>query len=562
MTYIDNKKHHALLKRSVVVLGMLISPCLLAKDLYFDLGVDLERVEQDIFVKNEERDVDSSSNIVRPYLAVIYEGSKLDAYFRGTQNHVQRELDGVDATQNYTVFNYATSYDIVDNLLELQLNGAQEYRSEGINTFLESDFLLYGEELNKVQNNSALLNLNLPRGDYFGLSGSARYSKIKSENSRINPNRFSGLFDSENYGANFNLVSGKDLEDTQLTLYGNVNYSQRQSNQDYESQTLGFESDSKLISDFGFVVNGYYENNDIKNDVETDVSRLREFYSIGAGLSWQPASNKIIKVTWNRSFTESKIDDSEEEENSYLSYNIDWSFSTRTQLQASFSRRFFGDSKQLSLIHRLRNWRSSINYNETVSNASQLINNPDLGLFVCDAGSINLSDCSLTDNLDTPLEPGQVAQSFLIPNFELNDRVILRKGWTLQSAYTSRRTTLSVTGSRTDNEDLEIDSLYETDSLSATIAIDISHKTRFDITQRYTKVERMLDAVFEQETTKEQSLTLSHDLSRRFSASVGVTKVDREGNLSRQDQTFSGLNGPLTDNRITFTISYNYGDRR
>jgi uncharacterized protein (PEP-CTERM system associated) len=557
-----SKRPNARFRKRLLVLSLLISPYLSAGQLFLDAGVDLERVEQDILVENENRDVDSSSNIIKPYLALIYEGPKFEALFQGTHNHIQRELDGVDATQNFTSFNYTTSYDLIDNFLNFQLNGSQSYRSDGINTFLEQDFLLFGDELNKINSNSAILSLTLDRGQYFGLTGSATYSKQKSDPSSANSTRFSGLYDSENYGLNFNLQSGTKLEDTRLTLYGNLNNSKRQASQDYESQTFGFESDSKVISDFGVVFNGYYENNEITTDLDTERDGLREFYSFGAGLSWQPAMDRTLKVTWNRSFTESRIDPDEDDENSYLSYDINWAFSERTALQANLSKRFYGDSKMFSLTHQLRNWRSSVQYNETVTNSSQLINNAIPGLLICDGATGSIGNCSLSQNLNATLEPGQISQSLLIPNFELNDRVVLSKGWVVQSAITRKRTTLSLTASRTENEDLEIDSIYETDSLNATILVKLSRKTELELQQQYAKIDQTRDSIFAEETTKEQSIKLTHRLTRRFDAAVELSKLDREGELDRQNQSLVGLNGPLTDNRITFTISYNFGDRR
>jgi hypothetical protein len=72
----------------------------------------------------------------------------------------------------------------------------------------------------------------------------------------------------------------------------------------------------------------------------------------------------------------------------------------------------------------------------------------------------------------------------------------------------------------------------------------------------------MREAVFGTEKTTELELSLNHQLSRRFEATIALTKVDRDGDLGRRNQSFIGLNGPFSDNRLTFTITYNFGNRR
>jgi uncharacterized protein (PEP-CTERM system associated) len=552
--------YNALSKTLILAGVLLLANSAVARDVKFSLGIDADWIEQKIDVEEDNSSISSSNQIIKPYTQISYLGRDIRASLTGTHNHVRRQLDSENITQNYPELRYSGSYDAIEGLLNFSVNGSQSYRSEGIGSFLVDDFLLNGDNLNKVTSQQASVTLNLPRADIFGLTASAFYRNNKSDRNENGTSSIASLFDSKSHGASFNIISGESLDGIRSTITGNYNYVERDTQQDFVSHALNIDNSVKIYGSFGIALNASYEDNDIKSNLDQSQSRLREFYSVGAGLVWQSSIDRFLEVAYNRSFRESPDENSDTEENNFVSYKVNWAFSERTSLQANFTKRFFGDAGNVSFIHQLRNWRSSVTYNESVNTTSQLANSSDVALFICDGGSTNIADCQLSDSLTPDLGVGQVLQPIVFQNFELNDRVILSKNLTAQSAVTRRRTTLSVTATKSKIDEFEFDQAFETTGLQLQVLFNISQRTNLTLTSSYSKIETVDTAEPETQTTNEQSIDLTHQLTRQFSASIGLRYLDREGDLIRGDGgDFRGLSGPLSDQRISFRVSYQFG---
>jgi hypothetical protein len=131
-------------------------------------------------------------------------------------------------------------------LLSLNAGGSQSYRNEGVNTFLLDDFLLNGDNLNKVTSHRASATLSLPRGKYFGLDSTAEYSKNKSDNNNQNSSSVGSLFDSQGYTLSLSALSGKRIRGIRSILTGNLNFVKRSSQEDFFSQRANLSNDIKV----------------------------------------------------------------------------------------------------------------------------------------------------------------------------------------------------------------------------------------------------------------------------------------------------------------------------
>ncbi len=533
----------------------------MAGDVRLKAGVQAEYVIQEINDKDENKVIDANNIIVRPYGAVSYKTRDLDLQVRGTHNQVRRELSNETVTQNYTEYDYNGNYKIINNVLDLQLSGVRNYQSAGLNSFLVDDFLLNGESLNKVESDRASLNLNVRRGDFFGLSSGVFYNNTTSDYGNSRAVDTDTLYTNETYGMNMGLVSGESLDGAVINLVGNANYSKRSPGLDFASQFASLSSNIELYKNLGLALNATYDNNEIKTEVDTPTNGLREFYSYGAGFSWESGNSRSVRVLLNKSVKPSQLENEEDEKDTFLSYNIDWAFSERTLLQANISKRFYGNSGNFLLSHSLKNWRSSIVYSEVVSSSSQLVSRQGVGLFICEDGSTSIADCFLSDTLEPELELGQTLQPIVVQNFGLSDRVIIRKSVTAQTAVTRRRTTLFIFATKSEDEEVEINRIYDTTTFGLKLAFNISQKTSLEIGHNYSKVE-LGEAIEPQEsTTKVLSLEFKHELTRRLNAAFGYRYLDRDGELNRGGQSLRGVSGALTDNRITFRITYAFGSK-
>lgn len=527
-----------------------------AGDFNINAGIDAKFVVQQINTKETpEQTIDSNNIVVTPYASLGYNAKDFDLFFKGTNNQIRRSLDSETTTQDFTEFNYSGNYELIDNVLSINASGLQSYTNSRANSFLVDDFLLNSESLNKLTSKSANVRLNISRGEFYGLSANSSFRKTTSELNNSNEIDDS-VFDNESYSLSFDAISGTNLDGARINLTGRMAHTKRQSGQDFVSQTANLSTDIETYADFGIALNASYENNEIRTDFEVEDNGLREFYSVGAGLIWQPRSNRYIEVLWNRSTTSSLVDGEPDETNNFLSYNVNWAFSDRSSIQGGFTRRFFGDAANLAFRHNTRNWRSSVAYTEVVSSTSQLINASEVGLFVCDNGSTDIADCRLSDTLEPELEPGEVLQAFTVQNLGLNDRIIIRKSLSAQTAVTRRRTTISLSAVKSKDEEVEINRIYNISSLGANVSFAFSNKTSLQYGFSYGKTELDSDGELESAITKKHNLELRRTLSKHLTASFGLSYLDRNGEVTRGMPSLRGLNGPLSDRRITFKVSY------
>jgi uncharacterized protein (PEP-CTERM system associated) len=545
--------------RCAFTLLILVQSLAVAGDLTINAGVSAELVDQQIKTKDEPKEtINTTSRLIKPFAALTYEAKDFDVFFKGINNRIRQKRDDQTSNQDYTEYNYSGNYDIVNSLLSFNTSGIRSYTNNSLNSFLVDDFLLNSDSLNKITSDNASFRLNIRRGEYYGLSATTLYRHTTSE--RNEPSTIDeSVFQNETYGLTLNAITGTNLDGARVSLSSNLNYSKRDSGEDFASQQVSISADIETYGDFGIALNSSYENNEFRTEFESESAGAREFSSVGAGLIWQPRNDRYIKILFNRSLTSSLVEGEEDEEDNYISYNIDWAFSLRTSIQGSFYRRFFGDAADLSFRHRTKHWQSSISYTEVVSSNSQLLNSGDVGLFICDNGSTDIADCRLSDTLEPELEQGEALQPFEVPNFEINDRIILRKSLTAQTAVTRKRTTLSLTAIRSESDEIEINRIYNVSTIRTSLNFAVSPRTSLQYAYSYAKTELDEDGELENATTMQHNIELRHKLSRRFTSAVSLSYLDRDGEITRGTPSLEGLDGPLTDRRITFRISYAIG---
>ena len=537
----------------------------LAGELVLDTGVNSEFVDQKISVKNDNSTINTSNRIVTPFLSANYVARDLNLAFRGNHNYVNRSLSGESATNNYTEYDYRVDYTLAKNLIAISAAGSRGFRSENANSFVLDDFLLNADNLSTVKSDSASANLNLPRGDYFGLSANLGFRKTSADRNVATTNANLNSFNNESYGGSFDLISGEALQGIRAQLRSSTNYSKRERDQDFVRQDAGLFIDIKLYKSLGLAVNVNYENNEIKSST-TSVDGLREFTSIGAGLIWQSSRNRSIEVTWNRSETEplafEQNEDQEPTIDNFIGLDVNWRFSERTQFNANFSRRFFGDAGNLMLTHSLRSWRTRLSYNESVETSSRLIASNQPGLLICEDANSSIDECFLSETLEPELDPGQILLPIIEQGFELNDRVILRKQLSLTSAITRRRTTLTLTGNLSTVDEFEIDREFDIVEFNISIGFKISPKTSLRLTQSYSRTEGTTGGEFRENEVNRINIQLDRKLTRRFNVSIGFEQLDLVGESLLGNAVLRGIDGPFTDNRLTLGLRYDFGNRR
>jgi len=555
------------IKFGITLVLSLVASGVLSGEFSLNGGLSAEAVVQNVEDKTNDTTIDSNNLILRPFINIVYDSRDLELVATATHNHIRRSLEDVSVTNNFTNFNYSGNYQVIDNLLFFTVAGAQSYRSRAANSLLVDNFLLNSENLSKNNTNRASLNFNLPTGNYIGINASAGLSRTSSDAPR-NPNA-GGVelqsFSGNSYNGSLQIESGRDLLPVTYQFSGSIRGFNREQRRDFEGRRGNLRLGTNLSSDVNLRLLASYEANDIKNDRAEELSAqvLREFYSYGVGVAWQPSSNRFIEVGLNRSVTKGPLG-LEDEEDDFVSVDLQWGFSSRTSIRGNYSRRFFGESGTLGIRHNLRNWRSSINYNETVTSNSRLVFNQEEGLLVCTNGSTNIADCSLSEGLDqSELEPNQILVPFVENSFELNDRIILRKSTIVQTAVDLRRTTISLSVTESSNEGLEQARDVNTSLARLAASLALSPRSNVTSTVTYSDIERVVDGNLQASIIRQFRISYNRDISRRFSASIAYSYLDRSGDSigGSGGGGLRGINGPLTDNRIIAELRYNFGSR-
>lgn len=550
--------------------GILTSLCLTlawssfsyAGQISYSLGVDADYVKQEVTTELDDAKFNVDNQVLAPYFLANYTGPKLLAQGRVVNNLIRRQLQEDTVTENYVEYDYSGQYQVIDTLLSINASGSQRYLSERIESFDVDDFLLNSDNLGKAKNNSVGANVNIPRGDFFGLNLFSRYRESSFEFERESDNNINRFFDNESLNLGFNALSGTDLTNIRLSLGGNVTNIKRSERQDFDSQSLTASIDINLISNFALAINGFYENNEIQAlNSDEEIDSLNEFYSAGLGLIYQLGQERYFEVAYNRSKSEGRRGLGDEE-NDFISLELAWALTERTNVQGTYTRRFFGDAGSFSFNHRLRNWRSSIRYNESVTSQSQLINTTTPGLVICDDGVIDISECILSDSPSDQIGDGQFTVPIQIAGVGVNDRIVIRKNLVAQTLVNRRRTTFSLTGSHARSEEVEVDRLLENSTVRTKLTFNISPKSLVEFRHTFSKIETDTAGELGEQLSNEYNLELRRRLTGDFSASITASYLNRNGEANIFENQFRGLDGPLTDRRVTFRISYRFANGR
>jgi len=247
------------------------------------------------------------------------------------------------AYPSVSYYNYSGQYQIIDNLLSVQVSGAQDFRAELANSFLVDSFLLNAENLRKTNTNFASVNFNLPTGNYIGAN--AQFSLGNSSVEADNTNFGMGGFNNNIMGGRAQIVTGRDFRPFFINFVASTNVVDRDVVQDLESNSADLTLSFDAFSDISLRLLGFYEDNSFSsNDAEVNQEpATREFFRYGAAIAWSPALNRFIEIGINQSVSNSDSNP-EDDEDTFLSLNMQWAFSSRTNLSAGYTRRFFGES--------------------------------------------------------------------------------------------------------------------------------------------------------------------------------------------------------------------------
>lgn len=531
-----------------------------ANDLDYQVSLEAEAISQSVKDSEGNQTVESDNLIVTPSFSLTYNSKRLQGFWRANQNHVRRSIGSSSVTQNYVNYNYGGEVVIIENLLNFVASGALSQQSPNLNGFQTDDILLNADNLSKTRRNAASLGLNIPRGDYFGLSSTLTYSNSKSER---NATGFEGLENNRTLLTS-NIVTGNDFKRLYAAVNTQVSLQKRfEGNGDVLSRQAEAALSFSVIGNLGFTLSATNEGNQVSSE-DNIFSVARNFSTYGAGLSWRKSEDSFFTITANTSDGE-QLGQSDTDNQNFIGFNTRWQFTPRTSISARYGRRVFGESGEFSFSHQIKRFRTQVSYTEEITSFSNLTSDPtSLGVFVCADGARDLSACFQPSSLNYQLGPNEEFVQFSDQNTEISDELILRQALSWQMGISKRRTNLSFNGRYSLNEYLESDRLNRTYSAGIALGFGIGQKTNLTWNTQYAVSNNQFEGTSSESISLSSDVSISRNLGQYLNINLQARYLDLKSEGENSGGTvigFTGVSGDLKDRRITISLSYRYGSK-
>lgn len=509
-----------------------------------------ETTFQDVSTENNGRRSLTTLSVV-PKLNATYQTRTFKGLWTGTFTHIERDNDNASQQQEYGEYSYAAQWAPLEDLLTFQASGALNYQNTNANNFLLSDFLTNAGDLAKTRSNRLTSTLSIGNNDWFKAEGSATYSDTASERSRISPN----ALNNDSYQFTGKLSNGDNARFILWEIDGSYIDTQRntQGAGDFISRTGNGYVDIYLWKGLALHLNAQHEANQISNRNDT-FSQVREFNSLGAGLTYRQSPNRSITLTANKSDSDISDDDGE----TFVGLDVAWALSPRTQVALSYGRRFYGNSASANIGYNSKYFRTSFTYSEDVTNTSRLIANPEnLGVFVCPITSTALFDCFQPNSLTyTPNADEQLVE-ITTQNLEFDDNIILRKSSNFQAGYDFSRVTLAFSWRYALDDYLDLNRQRRTYSFGSNLAYRLGNNTHITGSINYANItgRGSISTVQGESDNWNASLGFERKIGENISTKFEANYRKQEGDLNSGGGLF-GNN--FAERRVSASIIYKY----
>lgn len=492
---------------------------------------------------NDETESDQYAGVIEPAITAIFTSKKLNGALNAKRTEVFQEdeassLSGIDRDSGgFTSLNLRSDLSIIDQLLNLSINGSQSYRSGQQGNGLLSDPVAFSGELSKIQSYTSTLSFVTPNPRWVGLTAEATRSETKVDESATVQNNLN----SQNNAFIASIYSGNKFDNFLFQLSGQVINTQRAGGRDFDTHAFNSNLEFGLVGDVSWTINGAVIEYDFSDNTSGSSRREIDTTSYGSGLKWQPARGRSIEINYNQL---------EEDDNKtdFIGANLAWAFSSRTALFVNYGKRFYGDAIQASFNYNLRHFRSSFSYSESVTSFSRvnlIIGEPQL--FICDIGTSDLGSCFQSTGLEQELQPGQEFRAGSSIEADLVDEVFIGKSANWSFGYDKGRLRTSLNFGYLESEFLESDRKQENQLADFSTLYKLGKRTNLRFDANYSK--RQLAQSERDTITKSIEIGLDKTISNKTSADLGFRFVDRDSGLT---------NANIRDKRITLGFTYTF----
>jgi uncharacterized protein (PEP-CTERM system associated) len=258
----------------------------------------------------------------------------------------------------------------------------------------------------------------------------------------------------------------------------------------------------------------------------TNNSSTLESDSLGGGLRWLISPRLFIDVSYNTP-TGTQLDIDGKAQEDYTATTISWEPSQRTQLKFDYGQRFYGESYGLDFTHRNKRLTNKVSYVEEVKAFTRKnYDNVPLGSYWCPQGDIlDTSTCFVNDNVNFDgYELINFNDFVLVEDLALS--LIKQLLWNSELALS--RTTISVSLSSSNREDLDTRVEDEDKRASFSIKRKVSGKSNIQLNIEYTGTHLSLKQENErQDRYRRYSLEYDKSLNSKLTVKFGISHLNR-----------------------------------
>lgn len=253
--------------------------------------------------------------------------------------------------------------------------------------------------------------------------------------------------------------------------------------------------------------------------------------SWGPGVRWRLSSHFYVDLSYNYVADKSKS-------SNYVATAINWQPSSRTTLEASYNKRFFGNSYHLKFEHKIRRLTNNISYDEKVQafdrNSYKRVN---LGNFWCPIGadiSTDVTSCFVRDQSNIDVNNYRLVSIFdqvLVPGNEFS----LNKTLSWRTTLTLARTIFSFRANSLKRESLTTNRVEKSFNSSVSASRKISGKSDLKLTFNFRRQQfdtSNIDGVGQSDYYKILTTTYTRKLSKKLSSNFSVQYLHRHSSVN------------------------------
>ncbi|MDU0356386.1 hypothetical protein RS130_23055 [Paraglaciecola aquimarina] len=536
---LDNKN---LVNLSLLLSG-LISCHAFSGELKIKGGVDTKAYLYETANGQESEFVSNEALVIKPSLTGIFSSKGLTASISAVNTIAKLQNDesaDVDSDKQYTEFQYDSKVVLIENVMDITLNGRQRYRAASQAQSLVSDIVLAPGELTKFQTHNATFNFNTPNPKYIGLNFQANYAKSNSDDTVDDNNpddETSTGYDGANLSSVIRLYQGRSAKNFSFDISTSYNHSEQRDLEDFESlnhdATIGVGIAPKLSFTLVGSMDEYKGERFNRLDLDSN--------SYGVGFNWAPKQNRNILITYNQ------LEENEDNTTNFIGLNTNWAFTDRTDLALRVSKKFYGNAYSFDFSHKLKNFRSSITYDEQVNTFGGLSYSNTSGLFVCEFGSTEFANCFQPSGTDYILKPGEEYININYVETDITEQTLLRKAGSLNLGYEKNKVKVSLVTRYEKNSYLESDSYQSTKSAILNFLLTLSHRTSIGLSYNLSRTQEYNRD--EYSTIRNIGLDFNRKLTEDFSLVINARYLDRTSAIETD---------LVTDKRITLGLKYEF----